>query len=270
MALTVDQRPQPCQEAEPWTPLVGTVDVWQPRPVPKAKTPMSQLVDATLNRLERETRDRGEKWSERALELKHGVSQGTFSKLRKGIRGTVDAKTLPSIAAALGLPIEVLTGGKPESRPRPPLVASPTPPPATVTAATATVVSDDDTDAMIAEAARGLGFEYDDAVAVRPLVRERAALARSREENLDVIRAWLAVARDLRLAGESTAKQAIIAEVSLRSAKTDRRSREAAQALSDATDAALRARGHEPPAEPSPAAQKTLEARKKRQSRDEG
>jgi len=123
---------------------------------------------------------------------------------------------------------------------------------------------------MLSEAARGLGFEYDDVRAVRPLVRERAAKVLSRDDNLTIIRAWLSVAADLRERGEVATKPGIIAEMSRRIAKSSERTRGAAAALNDAVNEGLRAKGHEPPAEPVADVQKLREARKRRDSRDEG
>jgi DNA-binding Xre family transcriptional regulator len=228
--------------------------------------PLNKLVDEALRQLEKEALDRGEEWNVKQLEIDHGLSNGILSKLRKGRRSGVLLDTLPKLAAALKVPHDDLVAAR-QGRPVKLRLVSPapSPTPAPSSAVVSTVVSDDATDEVIALAMKGTGFPYEAGAAVRPLVRDRAALIGPDDDPVLIVRAWIETAYELQLRGRAATPAAIFGELShYRSVHAGRRSAEA----NAKTDAELAAQGITPPAEPPPAVQKARERREKRRERE--
>jgi DNA-binding Xre family transcriptional regulator len=253
----------------------GTVSLWQSSAVAAAKQPVmgpfNRLVDDALTRLQKQALDRGDEWNLKQIEIDHGLSNGILSKLRHGKRAGVASQTIPSLAAALQVPVEdllaarrgltvklrVVPGQQPKS-------AGLTPSPAPSSAVVSTVVSDDDTDRIIADAMAGTDLPYAAGAAVRPLVRDRAALIGPNDSPTAIVRAWIETARDILKRGETATPAAIFGELSRFRSNSARRAEEANRKV----DQEMAEAGIVPPASPPPSVEKARERREKRRERE--
>jgi DNA-binding Xre family transcriptional regulator len=255
-----------------WPNRDSVVAVWQPTVVAAAKEPamgpLNRLVDEALRLLEREALDRGEEWNVKQLEIDHGLSNGILSKLRKGRRSGVLLETLPKLAAALRVPEEDLIAARAGKAVRLRAVPgagkahSPTPVPSS--AVISTRETDDDTDRVIAEALAGTGLPYEAGAAVRPLVRDRAALIGPNDSPTAIVRAWAETAWDILQRGEPATPAAIFGELSRFRSNAARRAQEANRKV----DKELAEAGIVPPASPPPSVEKARERREKRRERE--
>lgn len=229
-------------------------------PFPFRHAPLNRMIADRLVRLEQEATERGERgWTVAALEKRHGLTVGALGKLRSGERRGATHATMKKIAAALGLDVDVLLTAMESSAAQ---VTSPAAPSTTPSEqAPLTIESDDETDALLDRAIVPGRHPFSAGVAVKTLLRERAALIRPEDDALAMVRAWLNAAARIIERGERATPGAIFSEVT-------RRSVALSGDVNERVDAELAGMGITPPSAPVPVAQQALKRRDRRGSRE--
>lgn len=174
---------------------------------------LKELVGPLLDSLETEAKAKGQKWSVRALELKHGIANGTLGQIAKGQRTTLNPDTTHKIALALGLSEAELNRAQ---RTSDDLDDAPDSGPERTPPAASTEIVREGYLAVLDEAFDGETHKPSDFVAVERLLRSRAAQILPGVDGPQIVRRWLDAAARIRERGENASSSAIIRELTAR------------------------------------------------------
>lgn len=149
---------------------------------------LQDLVQRCLDAIEADHGQRNARWSLRAWEEQHGISNGTLGQLAKGKRRGVAVETVPVIAKALrvtegdieaAIRADRSDSGKRAVAPRPGDASSPAPPPTSDVR-----ITDDATDAIVNDAFNPARHKASDVPPVVEALQRTAALFR---DNVDPV-----------------------------------------------------------------------------------